>query len=72
LNGTRIVRRSPAGLTTIAVPLKRLLEAKANDLPMQADDILFVPASSRKLLQARTAEAAVQLATGVGLVAVRP
>lgn len=72
LNGTRIVRRSPAGLTTIAVPLKRLLEAKTNDLPMQADDILFVPASSRKLLQARTAEAAVQLATGVGLVAVRP
>jgi polysaccharide export outer membrane protein len=72
LNGTRIVRRGPAGLSTIPVPLKKLLEAKTNDLPMQADDILFVPTSSRKLMQARSAEAAVQLATGVGLVAIRP
>lgn len=72
LNGARIVRRGPSGLTTVPVPLKKLLEAKTNDLPMQADDILFVPTSSRKALQARSAEVAVQLATGVGLVAVRP
>jgi len=39
---------------------------------MQADDILFVPTSARKLLQARTAEAAVQMATTAGIVAIRP
>lgn len=72
LNSARIVRKGPSGLTTIPVPLKKLLEAKSNDLPLQADDILFVPTSSRKLMQERSAEAAVQLATGVGVVAIHP
>lgn len=72
LNSARIVRRGSSGLTTIPVALKRLLEAKADDMAMQADDILFVPTSSRKLMQARTAEAAAQLATQVGIVALHP
>ena len=72
LNGTRIVRKGPTGLTTIPVPLKKLMQAKAPDIQMQADDILFVPTSSRKILQARTAEAAVQMATSAGIVFVRP
>lgn len=72
INGARIVRRGPTGLTMVPVPLKQLMEAKANDLPMNADDILFVPTSSRKRMQARTADAAVQLATSVGIIAVRP
>jgi polysaccharide export outer membrane protein len=72
LNGARVVRKGPAGLTVVPVPLKQLLEAKSEDMPMQADDILFVPTSSRKLMQARTAEAAVQMATAAGIVMVRP
>jgi polysaccharide export outer membrane protein len=72
LNGSRIVRKSPAGLIIVPVQLKKLMEAKISDLPMQADDILFVPTSSRKVLQARTAQAAVQMATAVGVVAIRP
>jgi polysaccharide export outer membrane protein len=72
LNGARIVRKGPSGLTIVPVQLKKLMEAKISDLPMQADDILFVPTSSRKLLQARTAEAAVQMATAAGIVAIRP
>jgi polysaccharide export outer membrane protein len=72
LNGTRIVRKGPSGLVTVPVPLKKLLAAKANDMSMQADDILFVPTSSRKLMQARTAEAAVQIATTAGIVAIHP
>lgn len=70
--GTRIIRRGPAGLTEIPVPLKKLFEAKTGDIPLEADDILFVPTSARKAVSARTAEAAAQLATGVGLVAIRP
>lgn len=72
LSGTRIIRKGPAGLTEIPVPLKKLLQAKADDIPLEGEDILFVPASSRKIISGRTAEAAAQLATGVGLVALRP
>ena len=72
LGAVRIVRRGPNGLSMVPVPLKKLMEAKANDMPMQADDILFVPTSARKRLQARSADAAVQLATSVGIVAIRP
>lgn len=72
LNGTRIIRKGPAGLSETPVPLKKLLQAKANDIPMEADDILFIPTSARKLMEGRTAEAAVQLATSATLIAVRP
>ena len=72
LSGTRIIRKAPAGLTEIPVPLKKVLEAKADDIALQAEDILFVPTSARKMISGRTAEAAAQLATGVGLVALRP
>jgi polysaccharide biosynthesis/export protein len=72
LSGARIIRKGPSGLSEIEVPLKKLLHAKSNDLPLEAEDILFVPTSSRKAVSARTAEAAAQLATGAGLVAIRP
>ena len=72
LGGTRIIRKGPTGLSEIQVPLKKLLQAKSNDLQLEAEDILFVPTSARKAVSARTAEAAAQLATSVGLVAIRP
>ncbi len=72
LNAARIVRKGPSGLVIVPVQLKKLMEAKISDLPMEADDILFVPTSARKLMQARTAEAAVQMATAAGIVAIRP
>lgn len=72
LSAARIVRKGPGGLTVVRVPLNKLMEAKTNDLAMEADDILFVPTSARKRMQAQTTSAAVQLATGVGIVAIRP
>ena len=72
LNGARIVRRGPTGLIIVPVQLKKLMEAKISDLPMEAEDILFVPTSARRLMQVRTAEAAVQMATAAGIVAIRP
>ena len=72
LNGARIVRKGPSGLIIVPVQLKKLMEAKISDLPMEAEDILFVPTSARRLMQARTAEAAVQMATAAGIVAIRP
>jgi hypothetical protein len=54
------------------VSLKKLLQAKASDVPLQADDILFVPASARKVISGRTAEAALQMATAASLIAIHP
>src|SRR5205823_13671523 len=62
LSAARIIRKGPSGLTEVPVPLKRLLRARANDLPMEAEDILFVPTSASKFFAGRSAEAVMQLA----------
>lgn len=51
----------------IAVNLKTIMTGAAGDLPLQADDILFVPISAPKKAMARAAEAAVQITTGLVL-----
>jgi polysaccharide biosynthesis/export protein len=71
LGGARIIRKSSTGMTETPVELKKILQAKAPDLPMQADDILFVPTSAGKAFAGRTFEAAMQAATAVSIVAVQ-
>jgi polysaccharide biosynthesis/export protein len=71
LNGVKILRKGPNGMTETPVELKKILQAKAVDIPMKADDILFVPSSTRKVVVARTAEAALQAASAVSIVAIR-
>jgi polysaccharide export outer membrane protein len=71
LNGVKIIRKGPNGMTETPVELKKILQAKALDVPMKADDILFVPSSTRKVVVARTAEAALQAASAVSIVAIR-
>jgi len=44
----KIIRRTPAGLTELPVPLKPLLHAKVADVPVQAGDILYIPNSKAK------------------------
>ena len=44
----KIIRRTPAGLTELPVPLKPLLHAKVADVPVQAGDILYIPNSRAK------------------------
>ena len=72
LSGAKIIRNGPAGMTQTSVQLKRILQAKAPDMPLQAEDILFVPSSAAKQFTGRTFEAAMQAATAVSIVAVRP
>ena len=72
LGAARIIRKGPEGVNEIPVSLKLLLQAKAGDVPLEADDILFVPASARKIISGRTAEAALQMATAATIVAIRP
>jgi len=72
LNGAKIIRKGASGMIETPVELKKMLSAKAPDMPMQGDDILFVPSSSSKVVMSRTVDVAVQAATAVGIVAIRP
>src|SRR5579859_26570 len=72
MGGARIIRKTPAGMTETKVQLKKMLEAKAPDVTLQADDILFVPISGIKVAAARTAEAAMSAATAVTIYTVHP
>jgi polysaccharide export outer membrane protein len=72
LNGTTIIRKGPNGMTETPVHLKKILQAKSQDIPMQAEDILFVPTSSGRVFAARSFEAAMSAATAVSIVAVHP
>jgi polysaccharide export outer membrane protein len=70
LGGARIIRKGPDGITETSVELKKILRAKAPDVTMQADDILFVPTSATKALAGRAMEAAMQAATAASIIAV--
>jgi polysaccharide export outer membrane protein len=70
LGGARIIHRSPDGISETPVELKKILRAKASDVAMRADDILFVPTSATRALAGRAMEAAMQAATAASIVAV--
>jgi polysaccharide export outer membrane protein len=72
LNDVRILRKGPDGVSQVPVQLKKLLQAKADDVPLQAEDILFVPTSAKKIISGKTAEAVMQMATAASIVAIRP
>jgi polysaccharide export outer membrane protein len=70
LGGAKILRKGPAGISETPVELKKILQAKAPDLAMQADDILFVPTSAAKAAAGRTMDAVFQTAGALSIVAV--
>jgi len=72
LSEARIIRKGPAGMTETPIQLNKILQAKAPDIPMLADDILFVPTNGAKIAAGRIAHAALQAATAVAVVAIVP
>jgi polysaccharide biosynthesis/export protein len=50
----------------IPVNLKLLMAGKAPDVPLRADDILFIPSSGKKSAAIRGLEAAIGMGTGIG------
>jgi polysaccharide biosynthesis/export protein len=72
LNGARLIRKTPQGRQESSVPLKNILRAKTADIPMQADDILFVPSSTGRSVMYRSAEAVVQTASALTIVGAHP
>jgi len=63
----RILRGNGDGADRQEIPvnLNRILTGKTPDVPLQADDILFVPNSMPKKAAIRGIEAAIQLGTGI-------
>ena len=70
LSGAKILHKSSTGMIETPVQLKKILQAKAPDLSLEANDILIVPSSAGKVLAGRTLEAAMQAATLVSVTAI--
>jgi polysaccharide export outer membrane protein len=50
VGSTKMIRRTPTGLQEVPVPLKDLMHAKVEDIPVQAEDIVYVPSSRMKAM----------------------
>jgi len=72
IGGARIIHKGPTGMTETRVPLKKMLEAKAPDINLQADDILFVPLSGARVAAGTGFNAVVTAATGLAIIAAHP
>jgi polysaccharide export outer membrane protein len=64
IGGTRMIRRSPKGLEEVQIHLKSIMRAKGPDVPVQANDIIYVPSS-----RVKTVLNAGALVTSLGTVA---
>jgi polysaccharide export outer membrane protein len=70
LGGARIIHKGPTGMTETKVEIKKMLEAKAPDVTLQADDILFIPVSAGKVAAGKTLDVALGMATAVSIYAI--
>jgi len=71
MNGVRILRKGPNGMTETPIELKKMLQAKLPDIPLKAEDILFVPSSMSKVVMTRSVDLALQAASAASIVAIQ-
>jgi len=67
LDNAKLIRRTAQGPQEQPLPLKKMLAAKAPDVKVQPDDIVFIPHSTASAFSKRGLEAIVQAATGVAM-----
>jgi polysaccharide export outer membrane protein len=67
LDKAKLIRKTSAGPQELSIDLKGILTAKKPDLPLLAEDIIFLPSSPGKNAARRTLEAVVQSATGLAI-----
>lgn len=67
LDKTALIRKGLGGQQQIPIPLLRIMSAKAPDITLQPDDIVFVPRSEGKAAVRRSLEAILQAATGAAI-----
>jgi polysaccharide export outer membrane protein len=68
-SGARILRQLSPGAqrTEVDVNVQKILDGRAQDVPLQANDILFIPNSLAKSASMRILNAALQAGTGVAI-----
>jgi polysaccharide export outer membrane protein len=69
LNKAKLIRRTPKGPIEMPLALKSMFASKAPDVPLQAEDIIFVPNSAAKSAGKRSLDAIIQAATGLAIYA---
>jgi polysaccharide biosynthesis/export protein len=62
-----LIRKTSEGPRQIPLPLPKILSAKAPDMSLQPEDIVFIPRSEGKAALRRSLEAMVQAATGAAI-----
>ncbi len=67
VNSAKLIRRSTGKPEEIKLELKGILSAKAPDVDLLADDILFIPGSLAKNAFRRGIDSAIQIATSVAI-----
>jgi len=73
LNSTRILRKVGVdGVSETKVPLKKMLEAKAPDMPLEPNDIVVIPVSGGKVLAASSFQAAMAISTALAIYTIHP
>lgn len=72
LGAARIIRKGPNGMTETKLQIKKMLEAKAPDVALQADDILFIPVSGAKIAATKTVDTAMSAALAISVYTIRP
>jgi polysaccharide biosynthesis/export protein len=65
LDRARLVRKTADGQTAIPLKLKKMLAAQAPDMPLEADDVIFVPNNATASAFKRGLEIALQTTSGV-------
>jgi polysaccharide export outer membrane protein len=65
----RIIRPAAGGEAKVELPVdvSRILTGQAADMPLKADDILFIPLNAPKQVAIRAVEAAINIGTGVAI-----
>jgi len=67
ISQARLVRRTSGQPEEVKIALKGILSAKAPDVDLMAEDILFIPGSIAKNVMKRGLESAIQIATNVAI-----
>ena len=68
LGKATILRKQPGGdVKEIPIPLKPILAAKAQDIPLRPEDIVFIPSSAAKRAGRKTVDAILQISTGLAI-----
>ncbi|MGA2186450.1 MAG: polysaccharide biosynthesis/export family protein [Bryobacteraceae bacterium] len=70
-SAAKILRPVGSSKSRVEIPvnLKKLLQGKGDDVPLLANDILFVPTSASKNVALRTLEAAISIGSGIAIYA---